>query len=84
VTYRLLGSLATVGVALALTKDLSVSAVVGGMDLAVKVLCYYLHERLWELCPWGLTCAPHEQDAGRSSRMPASRAQPDEGDPRAN
>jgi len=51
--YRLLGTLATVLIALVLTGQLDKSIQIGGLDLVVKILLYYAYERLWNFIGWG-------------------------------
>lgn len=53
VSYRLLGSLFTFVIAFIFTGDVLVSSAVGIVDLIVKVILFYLHERAWNLIKWG-------------------------------
>jgi uncharacterized membrane protein len=47
ISYRVLGTLATVTVALCLGIPLELSAVLGIGELVVKPVLYFIHERMW-------------------------------------
>ena len=47
-TYRILGSLATVIVSFALTGDWGISSAIGLGDCILKFILYFVHERIWE------------------------------------
>ena len=47
VSYRILGSKLTALAAWWITRDLRVGAAVGGADVLIKSVFYYLHERVW-------------------------------------
>ena len=53
ISYRIVGSLGTSLVAWALTHKLSISVAMGVSDVLVKIVLYYLHERLWTHIPFG-------------------------------
>lgn len=70
-TYRLLGTASTAGLAWLMTREVCLAASLGLLDLCLKLGGYYLHERLWELTSFGRgsTCrAP-----GFLSRKPRRR-----------
>ena len=48
VTWRITATTATFAIAWAVTGDLSVGATVGGIEAIIKMVLYYLHERIWE------------------------------------
>jgi uncharacterized membrane protein len=47
VSYRIMGSLATVSISYALTKNIEISSILGFSELLIKPLLYFFHERLW-------------------------------------
>jgi uncharacterized membrane protein len=47
ISYRLLGTLTTVIVALSLGATTEVSALLGVGELLIKPVIYFFHERLW-------------------------------------
>lgn len=53
ISYRVLGSGATLLVAFLVTKDFALSSAVGLGDLIIKTLTYYIHERIWANITWG-------------------------------
>ncbi len=54
ISWRAVGALDTVLIALIVTRHLGVSASIGGAELITKLLLYYLHERLWLNVQWGV------------------------------
>ena len=48
ISYRFLGSLATIAISFALTQEVNLSLSIGALDLVGKIGLYYLHERLWD------------------------------------
>jgi len=47
-SYRILGSLGTVIIALLATGEVNISLGIGLADLVFKMIAYYFHEKLWE------------------------------------
>lgn len=54
ITWRFIASLTTMGVVFLVTGDLALVASVGTVDITLKVLFYYLHERIWGRVHWGV------------------------------
>ena len=48
ISYRFLGTIATVIISYILTKEVSISLSIGALELVGKIVLFYLHERLWE------------------------------------
>jgi uncharacterized membrane protein len=48
ITYRILGSLTSMVIAYATTKDFAVGVAIGSADLLLKPIIYYIHELLWQ------------------------------------
>ncbi|MBI2428877.1 MAG: DUF2061 domain-containing protein [Ignavibacteriales bacterium] len=48
ISYRLLGTLATVLITFALTQEIALSLSIGAFELVGKIVLFYLHERLWD------------------------------------
>ena len=46
-SWRIVATTATILIVLAFTGRLVLSAGVGGVEVVVKIILYYLHERLW-------------------------------------
>jgi uncharacterized membrane protein len=58
VSYRVLGSLSTAGMVLFFTGNVKMSVGAGALDSVVKIVLYFLHERLWNHVPFGKARAP--------------------------
>lgn len=46
-SYRLFGSIQTVIIGYVLTGSVYISSIAGGVELIVKPVLYYVHERIW-------------------------------------
>lgn len=46
-TWRLVGTIDTIVLGAILTGDIEVGLSIGGVELATKMVLYYLHERIW-------------------------------------
>ncbi len=53
VSYRVLGSAATALVVYLFSRNMPLSASVGGLDMVLKIVLYFLHERIWNHIPFG-------------------------------
>ena len=53
VSYRIAGSLSTVAISWALTRKVGIAVGIGVGDFVVKIILYYLHERFWDIIPFG-------------------------------
>jgi len=47
ISYRIVGTIVTFGVALVLTKSLDLATKIGILDTCLKIGAFYFHERLW-------------------------------------
>lgn len=52
-SWRILASTTTIGIAYLITGDTSVALGIGGIEAVLKVFFYYLHERAWQALPRG-------------------------------
>lgn len=57
-SYRVLGSLSTAGLVYLFTANVKASVGAGLVDSIVKIVLYFLHERLWNHIPYGRPKAP--------------------------
>src|ERR1041385_1481312 len=53
VSYRAMGSIVTSTLVLAVTKQATLAVSVVILDCVVKILAYFVHERLWAKIPYG-------------------------------
>jgi uncharacterized membrane protein len=58
VSWRILAAIITGCVALAMTHELGFAAKIGIIDTTVKLLIYFLHERVWNKVNFGRVPAP--------------------------
>ena len=52
-TYRLTGTLTTMGLTFAITGEIAAAIAIGSIEPLVKIVVYYLHERAWQRVPIG-------------------------------
>jgi len=52
-SWRVLASLITAGLVFAFTRQLAVSAAIGGVEFMAKLFVYWLHERAWDRIAFG-------------------------------
>jgi uncharacterized membrane protein len=57
-SWRVLAGIITSCVALAMTGQLEFAAKIGLIDTLVKLLIYFLHERIWNRINYGRIAAP--------------------------
>ena len=51
--WRCLATLATIALVYAFTRKLALSFEVGAVEVVVKLVLYYGHERVWNYVSWG-------------------------------
>lgn len=52
-SWRVIASLLTITIAWLVTGDVSDAIAVGGIDVVVKLIAFYLHERTWQNLEYG-------------------------------
>lgn len=55
ISWRVLGTLITSGVAFGITGEMKIAASLAVVDLLAKTVTYYIHERLWNCVKHGYT-----------------------------
>jgi uncharacterized membrane protein len=53
ITWRILGTLDTIGLSYIVTGRFSVALSIGSFEVITKMILYFLHERLWAIIHWG-------------------------------
>ena len=53
ISFRIIASLTTVILVLIFTGNLALAGAIGILDLILKLMIYYLHERVWDKIVWG-------------------------------
>lgn len=54
VSYRIFGTLTTFAISYIVIGKISSAAAIGAVDVTLKVVIYYLHERAWNRISFGL------------------------------
>ena len=70
VSWRLVATLTTMGIVLALTRRIVLMIEVGFLDIIAKLVFYYLHERAWGKIGWGKETHPLEVLAVKKKLAP--------------
>jgi uncharacterized membrane protein len=58
ISWRIMAAFITAGVALAMTHQLDFAVKIGAIDTSVKLLIYFVHERVWNKVKFGRVPAP--------------------------
>ncbi len=53
VSWRVVGTLATVAISYFITGTLALAFSIGGIELVSKMVLYFFHERAWNNLKWG-------------------------------
>ena len=53
VSWRTLGTIDTFVISWFITGRLEIAGSIAGLELATKIVWYYLHERMWAAIGWG-------------------------------
>lgn len=54
ITWRVIASLITAIVAWWITDSFEIGAAIFSIDAAIKIVLYYIHERIWYRVRWGV------------------------------
>jgi adenylylsulfate kinase len=52
-SWRVLATLTTIAIVLLVTGEIDLALAVGGIEVAAKLLVFYVHERTWQRIGWG-------------------------------
>lgn len=53
-TWRVVASSTTLAIVFLISGEIAVAVSVAGIEVAAKLVVYYLHERAWQRLTWGL------------------------------
>ncbi len=53
ISWRIVATLTTILLVFVFTGNLAISLNVGGLEIILKTVIYYLHERVWNLTSFG-------------------------------
>jgi uncharacterized membrane protein len=54
ITWRLLATITTISLVYVFTQNLEIALGIGGLEMVLKIVIYYLHERGWNIVEWGM------------------------------
>ena len=57
-TWRGVATIDTFLISYLVTRNLAWAGTIAGVEVATKVIIYYLHERAWAFAGWGRRAAP--------------------------
>lgn len=60
ISWRIIATLITTSVAFVLTGRLDIALEIGGLDMSIKLIVYFFHERIWGVIPLGKKLHPLE------------------------
>ena len=60
VSYRITGTVTTILISWAITRQLKFALSIGFADVFIKILVYYLHERVWNRVKAGLAIPDYQ------------------------
>jgi len=70
VSWRAVATATTMSLVYALTGQLELMLGVGILDLILKLIFYFLHERAWDMIRFGRTIHAHERLLSLLTRLP--------------
>ena len=70
VSWRAIATTTTMALVYALTGQLELMVGVGILDLILKLIFYFLHERAWDMIRFGRTIHAHERLLSLLTRLP--------------
>jgi len=59
-TWRVIATLSTIILVYIVTRNLSLTIQIGFIDIAIKFILFYAHERAWINVPWGTSIETEE------------------------
>lgn len=53
ITYRILGTSVTILIGYKITENFKIGLAIGSLDVIMKMLLYFVHERIWQNIDYG-------------------------------
>lgn len=53
ITFRILATLTTIILVYIFFGRMDIAAVIGGLEVLIKLILYFFHERIWNRVSWG-------------------------------
>lgn len=54
ISFRIIATLTTMMLVYIFTKDIKIVGLIGILDIVLKLIIYYIHERVWSKIHWGI------------------------------
>jgi adenylylsulfate kinase len=70
ISWRAVATATTMALVYALTGQIELMVGVGLLDLTLKLIFYFLHERAWDMIKFGRTIHAHERLLSSLTRLP--------------
>jgi uncharacterized membrane protein len=70
ISWRAVATATTMALVYALTGQIELMVGVGLLDLPLKLIFYFLHERAWDMIKFGRTIHAHERLLSSLTRLP--------------
>lgn len=73
ITWRIFASISTLILAYLITGNLVFAGLISLLDVVIKFIEYFLHERIWSFIPWGYQRTEYftpTEDEGASESKP--------------
>ena len=78
ISWRAIATLITIAVVDAFTRKIALSLEVGAVALVLKLIFYYMHERIWGKIKWGKPKHPLEDLPVKKELTPEDRKKVEE------
>jgi len=67
ITFRILATVTTMILVYIFFQRLDLAAIIGGLEILIKLILYFFHERIWDRVSWGKVIAEAEKHGSGAS-----------------
>ena len=67
ITFRILATVITMILVYIFFGRLDIAVVIGGLEILIKLMLYFFHERMWDRISWGRVIAEGEKHGSGAS-----------------
>lgn len=67
ITFRVLATLTTMILVYIFFRRLDLAAIIGGLEMLIKLILYFFHERIWNRVSWGKIIVEDEKHGSGAS-----------------
>lgn len=54
ISWRIFGTVVTMCISYLITHQITFAIYIGLVEFIAKIICFYIHERMWSVIPFGL------------------------------